>query len=276
MIIWLASYPKSGNTWIRLFLDSLFIASNEFNINQNFIQQFPLRSNFDGLTGNINNQREFAKYCISAQQKINLDRKIKIFKTHNAFWNWNNGEFFFTDEKQTLGVLHIVRDPRNIVTSILNYFHKQNYSNAIDFMKKNRVLGGDEDEHGLPTIIGSWSNHYKSWRKFKKNNLLIKYENLLKKPEEEFFKITNFLKNIGNFEFSNKNILKAIDNCRFNNLSKQEDIHGFVGNSDTNKKINKKFFNLGPNNKWEDILDDKTRLEIEKLFYEEMIDIGYL
>ena len=65
MIIWLASYPKSGNTWIRLFLDSLFIASNEFNINQNFIQQFPLRSNFDGLTGNINNQREFAKYCIS-------------------------------------------------------------------------------------------------------------------------------------------------------------------------------------------------------------------
>ena len=73
MIIWLASYPKSGNTWIRLFLDSLFLSSNEFNINKNFIQQFPLRSNFYGLSENINNQEEFAKYCIPAQQKINLD-----------------------------------------------------------------------------------------------------------------------------------------------------------------------------------------------------------
>ena len=46
MIIWLASYPKSGNTWIRLFLDSLFNSSEEFNINKNIIKQFPLRSNF--------------------------------------------------------------------------------------------------------------------------------------------------------------------------------------------------------------------------------------
>jgi len=276
MIIWLASYPKSGNTWIRLFLDSLFLSSNEFNINKNFIQQFPLRSNFYGLSENINNQEEFAKYCIPAQQKINLDKKIKIFKTHNAYWNWNNGQYFFTDEYQTLGVIHIVRDPRNIVTSILNYFHKENYTNAINFMKKNRVLGGDEDEHGLPTIIGSWSNHYKSWRKFKKNNLLVKYENLINKPEKEFFKILDFLNKIGNFNFNKNKMFQAIENCKFDNLSKQEDIYGFASNSNTNKKLNKKFFNLGPKNKWEDILDDKTRKEIESLFNDEMLDMGYL
>ena len=224
----------------------------------------------------MNNQNEFAKYCIEAQKKINLDNKIKIFKTHNALWNWNNGKYFFTDEKQTLGVIYIVRDPRNIVTSILNYFHKKNYKDAIDFMKKDRVLGGDEDEHGLPTIIGSWSNHYKSWKKFKKNNLLIKYEDLLKKPEKEFFKITNFLNSIGNFEFSKNDISTAIKNCGFENLSKQEDKFGFVSNSDTNKKLNKKFFNLGPNNKWQNILDIEFQNEIEKLFSEEMKDIGYL
>ena len=276
MIIWLASYPKSGNTWIRLFLDCLLFSKNEFNINKNYITQFPLRSSFNGLTDNVNNQNEFAKYCIEAQKKINLDNKIKIFKTHNALWNWNNGKYFFTDEKQTLGVIYIVRDPRNIVTSILNYFHKKNYKDAIDFMKKDRVLGGDEDEHGLPTIIGSWSNHYKSWKKFKKNNLLIKYEDLLKKPEKEFFKITNFLNSIGNFEFSKNEISTAIKNCGFENLSKQEDKFGFVSNSDTNKKLNKKFFNLGPNNKWQNILDIEFQDEIEKLFSEEMKDIGYL
>ena len=37
MIIWLASYPKSGNTWVRLFLDNLLYMNNEFNINNNFI-----------------------------------------------------------------------------------------------------------------------------------------------------------------------------------------------------------------------------------------------
>ena len=276
MIIWLASYPKSGNTWIRLFLDCLLFSRNEFNINKNYITQFPLRSSFNGLTDNVNNQKEFAKYCIEAQKKVNLDKKIKIYKTHNALWNWNNGEYLFTDESQTLGVIYIVRDPRNIVTSILNYFHKENYRNAIDFMKKDRVLGGDEDEHGLPTIIGSWSNHYRSWKKFKNNNLLIKYEDLLIKPEKEFFKITEFLKSVGNFEFNKNNILEAIKNCKFENLSKQEDKYGFVSNSDTNKNLNKKFFNLGPKNKWQDILDIEFRSEIEKLFSEEMKEIGYL
>ena len=276
MIIWLASYPKSGNTWVRLFLDSLFNSSENFNINQNFIEQFPLRSNFFELTNNVNDQEEFAKHCISAQQKLNLDNKIKIFKTHNALWNWKNGKYSFTNENETLGVIHIVRDPRNVVTSILNYFHKKNYQDAIEFMRKDRILGGDEDEHGLPTIIGSWSNHYKSWKKFKKNYLLIKYEDLIKKNKEEFFKITNYLNSLGDFKFSKNNISKAIKNCEFENLSKQEDKFGFISNSDTNKKLNQKFFNLGPNNDWKKILNKEYQEEIENLFGTEMKDVGYI
>ena len=276
MIIWLASYPKSGNTWIRLFLDSLFSSSKEFNINQNYISQFPLRKHFDGLTKDVNNQNEFAKNCKAAQLNINLDSKVKIFKTHNALWKFNNGEFSFTDEENTLGVIHIVRDPRSIVTSILNYFHKSKYEDAIEFMATNKVLGGGDHASGLPTIIGSWSNHYKSWKKFKKNYLLVKYEDLLEKPNEEFYKITNFLKSTANYNFDNENINNSIQNCEFKNLSSQEDLCGFDGNSETNKKLNQKFFNLGPENKWKNILDGETRDKIESLFKDEMVDIGYL
>ena len=50
MIIWLASYPKSGNTWIRLFLDSLFSSSKEFNINQNYISQISSDSQYKSAT----------------------------------------------------------------------------------------------------------------------------------------------------------------------------------------------------------------------------------
>ena len=276
MIIWLASYPKSGNTWIRLFLDNLFSSSDKFHINQNLIQQFPLRKHFSGLTENINNQNELAKNCIDAQLRLNLDGKIKVLKTHNALWKFNNGEYSFTNEINTIGVIHIVRDPRNIVTSILNYFQKKNYENAIEFMKKDKVIGGGDEDAGLPTIIGSWSNHYKSWKKFKKNYLLVKYEDLLKDPKNEFFKITNYLKKVANYNFDQKKIEKAIVDCDFQNLSDQEDTFGFDGNSQTNKKINQKFFNLGPRNKWQDILDNKIKDRIELIFKDEMKDLGYL
>ena len=276
MIIWLASYPKSGNTWVRLFLDNLFSSANKFNINNNIVGQFPLRKHFKDLNIDVNNLDDFAMNCNAAQLKINLDKKIKIFKTHNAMWNWKNGKKFFTNETNTLGVIYIVRDPRNIITSVLNYFHKKSYKNALEFMRENKVLGGGEEDHGLPTIIASWSNHYNSWKKFKKNYLLVKYEDLLKEPNKEFLKITNYLNQIGNFKFDNDKILKAVENCNFNNLSKQEDALGFAGNSKTNKKLKQKFFNLGPKNKWENILEPGIKNEIEFSFKEEMIKLGYL
>ena len=143
-------------------------------------------------------------------------------------------------------------------------------------MKENKVLGGNEAEIGLPTIIGSWSNHYKSWKKFKKNFLIIRYENLLKNPFEEFTKITNYLENVSNLKFKNNNILKAIKECSFDNMSNQEDKFGFNDNSIKNKKLNKKFFNLGPKNNWQNILDKKILIEIERIFEAEMKELGYL
>ena len=276
MILWLSSYPKSGNTWVRLFLNNLLSNQKDFNINNNIIGQFPLRSHFLNLSDNINDQDEFAKYCIQAQQKLNLDNKLKIFKTHNAFWNWGGGKYTFTDEKNSIGVIYIVRDPRNVITSVLNYYHKENYDYALEFLIENKVLGGDDSEIGLPTIIGSWSNHYKSWKKFKKNYLIIKYENLLDNPQNEFFKITNYLETISDFKFEKNKIFKVIEECSFKNMSKQEDDFGFNDNSKKNKLLNKKFFNLGPNNKWEIYLEKKIQNKIEKNFGNEMKELGYL
>ena len=276
MIVWLASYPKSGNTWVRLFLDNLFSSNNQFNINNNVIDQFPLRKHFLDLNANVNDLNDFAMNCTAAQLRLNLDNKIKIYKTHNALWKWQDGKKRFTDEENTLGVIYIVRDPRNIITSVLNYFHKESYKVALEFMKENKVIGGGEEDNGLPTIIASWANHYNSWKKFKKNYLLVKYEDILHDPNKEFFKITRYLNQVGNFEFNEDKIYNAIKNCAFKNLSKQEDTYGFDGNSKSNKKLKQKFFNLGPKNQWQNILDKETRGEIELLFKNEMKELGYL
>ena len=80
MIIWLASYPKSGNTWVRLFLNSLFKSKDsKVDINNIQIRQFPLRYDFDDLKINVDNIQEFVSNCILCQNKINLDNSIKFF-----------------------------------------------------------------------------------------------------------------------------------------------------------------------------------------------------
>ena len=134
MIIWIASYPKSGNTWVRAIISSLLYSNNnEVDINNLKIRQFPNRRDFKGIITDFTSEEQFAKNCIYAQVKLNLDNKIKFFKTHNAFWKL--GDHSFTDEINSLGVIHIVRDPRNVITSILNHFNKtiNNYEKALKF-----------------------------------------------------------------------------------------------------------------------------------------------
>ena len=279
MIIWLASYPKSGNTWIRIFLSTLLYSSEKpkVNINNNHIKQFPTRGDFDDLTDNVMDMDEFAKNCILAQQRINLDNKIKILKTHNAYWQNYEKNYFFTDKENTLGVIYIVRDPRNVITSIMDYFNKKSYRETLEFLIDNyKVVGGTKFESGIPTILFSWANHYNSWKQFKKNYLLIKYEDLLDKPQEEFLKISNYLNTIGNFKFNEKDILEIAENCKFENFRNQEENKGFIDNSATNKNFKKNFFRLGPKNNWKDLLDTDIKLKIEEQFKKEMLELGYI
>jgi hypothetical protein len=279
MIIWLASYPKSGNTWIRIFLSTLLYSSDKpkVNINNNHIRQFPTRSDFNDLTDNVMDMDEFAKNCILAQQRINLDNKIKILKTHNAYWQNYEKNYFFTDKENTLGVIYIVRDPRNVITSVMDYFNKKSYKETLEFLIDNyKVVGGTKFESGIPTILFSWANHYNSWKQFKKNYLLIKYEDLLDKPQEEFLKISNYLNTIGGFKFNEKDILEIVENCKFENFRNQEENKGFIDNSATNKNFKKNFFRLGPKNNWKDLLDTDIKFQIEEQFKKEMLELGYI
>ena len=88
MIIWLASYPKSGNTWIRSFLVSLLFTKDGGSdlSNLNLIGQFPLRSQFANLVKDLSNVHEIKKKWVSAQEIINLDKKSKVFQNFITQW----------------------------------------------------------------------------------------------------------------------------------------------------------------------------------------------
>ena len=284
MIIWLASYPKSGNTWLRAFITSLLYQSTKSNPLEDIdnIRAYPLTENFYNLLDNFNDFKQIAKNWELSQDVLNLDKKIRILKTHHSLCKINN--YSFTNYKNSLGVIYIVRDPRNVITSLMHHYSLKNYSNTLKFiLDKNRFSGrlgkkeGFERSTEFPTYISDWKNHYNSWKSFKKKNLLIKYEDLINNPKKTFKEVANFLSELVNVKLSNKKIEEAILKSSFNNLQKSEKKFGFreaPPDENTNKK--KKFFNLGPQNKWEEFLPEEIRKKIEKEFYREMVELGYL
>ena len=284
MIIWLASYPKSGNTWVRSFISSiLFSKDGEASFGDlEKIKQYPSKKYFKNLVNNLQDINEVKKNWITSQDIINLDNKIKFLKTHHI--NCKIGNDDFTNKDNTYGAIYIVRDPRNVITSILHHYHKSSYQEAKQFLfDEHNWLGFIKNEYEknlekkIPTPISSWQNHYKSWLKREKNLLLIKYENLISNPNKEFSKIIKYIENSMEIKIDEEKINRAVHSCSFKNLSELElksDFAESVIDKKTGKK--KKFFNLGPSNDWKKLLDKDIRLEIEEKFKDEMLELGYL
>ena len=278
MIIWLASYPKSGNTWIRAMLSALLYAENGcFDIRHlQKIPQYPTRKDFKNLVNDRKNIKEIMKHWITTQDILNLDNKIKFFKTHNALCKIEN--YPFTNNENTLATIYIVRDPRNVITSITNHYN-YSYEEAKDFMfnSSQAIISNDKDDNSIGTLLGSWSDHYNTWTKNNKNLLIIKYENLILNTKNEIKKIINFIKKYKKINTNESKINNCIITSSFENLKKIEDKGLFeenMKNKKTGKKIN--FFYLGKANKWENLLDIKIKLEIEQKFSKEMKELGYL
>ena len=124
MIIWVASYPKSGNTWVRSIISSLVYTKDGIfdfpSIKK--IEQYPQRRFLEYFTQDYNNIHEIKKHWITSQERVNLDAKIKFFKTHHL--NCKVDNYPFTNKGCTRATIYIVRDPRNLIDSISNHFNK--------------------------------------------------------------------------------------------------------------------------------------------------------
>ena len=278
MIIWIASYPKSGNTYLRSFLASYYFSKKgkfDFKLLMN-VPQFPsIRfSQKDSLSFN-----DAAKNWIENQRFFFDKQSLFFLKTHNSLNKFNN--FEFTTANETVGAIYIVRDPRNVITSMCNHY-SFSIKNAFERMLDDnaslseKAANGDSSNY---TYLGSWSQHYKSWKNNNKFKVLfIKYEDLKDNKEIIFEKIINFieeLKNNKKIEFNKNKFFNSINSTNFVNLKNKENNEGFEENyiSKEGKKIN--FFNMGFKNDWRKLLPQDTAEKISHQFEKELKELGY-
>jgi hypothetical protein len=280
MIIWIASFPKSGNTWVRSIISSLIYSEDgvfDFELLKK-ISQFPSKKYFENFTNKFQDIHELKKLWITSQDFINLDKKVKFFKTHHI--NCRIGEYPFTNKENTLGTIYVVRDPRNLVNSFTNHY-KINKKKAKDFITDPQfvtgAIGKTNLQNNVFAILGSWKNHFRSWTNNNRNLLLLRYEDLISNPYGEVIKIINFLENLLEFNYNDNKIKNIINSTSFDSLKKMEAEKGFDEAVLDETGINKtKFFNLGKENKWEKYLDKEEVEGIQNIFSEEMKELGYI
>ena len=284
MFIWLASYPKSGNTLVRSLIASYFFSNDgvyNFSLIKN-IKQFPNIKLFEDLGIDIKNEREVIANYIRVQQSFNKKKSTQFLKTHSYLFNIEN--YAFTDLNNSLGVIYIVRDPRNVVTSFANHNSisvNESSELLINSWFNKGILNSFSNAERTNVYRGTWASNYKSWKSFKSQGryLLIKYEDLIINKEEVLLKMLRFIYKLNkkNFEVNKVKLKNAIVSTSFERMKVLEKDDKFF-ESIINKKTGKKvpFFNLGIKNDWKKMLDPKIKEKIENAFKEEMKELGYL
>jgi len=282
MIIWIASYPKSGNTWVRGLLSSyLYSDDGSFNFNLlKKIQQFPDKNHFEYFIKDFSDIKKISNYWIAAQDRINLfnENKTTFFKTHSALCTFDNN--LFTNKNNTQAVIYVVRDPRNVITSISNYYSMSIEESYSFIINKNKIISkaewGDKN-FGISTVLGSWALHYKSWEQIKfAPILIIKYEDLIKDTKNSLIEIINFLNKFMYIKIDNQKIVNTVESCSFDNLAKREKAEGFFEAAWSKKKEKINFFHLGKKNDWKNLLSEEIENKIRTTFHKEMKELNYI
>lgn len=282
-IIWIPSYPKSGNTWVRAIITS-FLYSPEGIFDFELLKFIPVFENLnryefvkklnqDDYIKIKNNIETTSKYWIESQKLLvfnkNLNSKYNIFKTHSANLMANNNKF--TDSQLTQGMIYIVRDPREIVVSY-SKFQGKTIDETIDFLSlKGAILLPEKNL--TTTLMSSWDVHFQSWKMLSVPKLLIRYEDLLVDTVNVINKISEFLNNILDLkkDVNYKIIENIYQSTQFEKFKIYEKNFGFNEASSYSS-----FFRSAQISTWKDELSLIQTSKIEKLFSKTMSELNYL
>ena len=225
-ITWLASYPKSGNTWFRAVLSNLrsgLCKPVQLNDLQFDVINSSGKKQFQDVFGTdpsdfSQSERDELRAQLFSFWNTNSDGRIFV-KTHDSFRQLASGAPLISDHV-THAALYFVRNPLDVVASFANH-EVCSLDEMIDFMIDDDAIFADEHVRGhtqVPQLLSSWNSHVSSWAESGNDKILcVRYEDMYTDPETTF---ANAMRHIG-VDFDNKSLNRALDNSSFATLSKQ-------------------------------------------------------
>lgn len=274
---WLVSYPKSGNTWLKMMVSSLMSDGAPVDINamtvKTGIASFAEMDEFLGIESSELTELEIAaaRPALHRALAANDTRPLQLRKVHDRFWHTPTGEAAFTPGLSR-GAVYLIRDPRDIAVS---YAHHRGVGidRIIDLMGDDgTVLAAltERPKEQLPQPLGSWSSHARSWLEQSDIPVLvIRYEDMLRDPSAPLARVAAHL----GIETTTAQLRAAVTATRFDVLSAQERAHGF---RERLTGATAPFFREGSAGSWRDQLSMAQIRRITGDHGEVMTRFGYL
>ena len=259
-LLWIASYPKSGNTWMRAFIEN-YLQNLPRPIDINALLQLSTAEaradRYQAYAGQGKDTRELSTEEICAIRPLvhaDMARQARgtIFvKTHNFLGEF--GGHPLHNSAVTSGAIYLVRNPLDVAVSLANYFAYP-IDTAIDYMA-DEMTGTPNETENVPQVISSWSKHVRSWTENPEDSVLVlRYEDLLDNPDKGFRKVVSLLGQ----KRDPTRLKKAIRFSSFDQLKSQESRGGFV---EKHENANA-FFRQGRKNQWRKKL---TNAQVQKI-----------
>ncbi|MCP4416163.1 MAG: sulfotransferase domain-containing protein [Chloroflexi bacterium] len=275
-IVWLASFPKSGNTWVRVFLNN-YVANGNDPVSINKLDEGAhacSRVLFDRLIGVPSSdllQEEVDRYRPWMYIQWAGESTEPLFvKVHEAWRENGNGRSLFPAEA-TLAVLCIVRNPLDVVPSLSNHYGKP-IDECIEWLNNPEYTlakGNGRLSRQFPQLVKNWSQHSQSWLDESPLPVqVVRFEDMLLHPSDTFCSIVT----TAGLSPDSARLHKAIQFSSFDQLKSQEQAGGF------NERLPQAatFFNNGRSGSWRDVLSASQVQQIIDNHHPTMQRFGYL
>lgn len=275
MIWWLASYPKSGNTWVRAFLTNLR-SEPAGQTTALSLAGGPLlsgRALFDAMTDcpsieMTEEEIDLARPHVSRRLAAESGEAIFV-KTHAAFRRAVDGRPIFPEDA-TRGAVLIVRDPRDVAVSLAEFLG-WSVDSAIERMNSDDACLNPQSEASaamLPERMMSWSGHTQSWLAGPRFPVcVVRYESLLEDPMGAFGGLARFL----GLPADEAALARAVHGSRFEALRLSEEREGFA----LRQRSGSPFFRSGTAGQWRAVLTDAQARRIGSAHGDLMDKLGY-
>ena len=272
-IFWIASYPKSGNTWLRAFLANVLAPKRPVDVNR--LKDFcAIESSIHWAMplmepgqSEVLGDRAGMELRQRMQQRIldvNAGRHVFI-KTHNRYGTYHGLPLIRPD--LTLGAVYLVRDPRDVAVSLKHHWGS-GQEDTLNRMETPDAFAAGRMGEQIFEVMGSWSEHVQSWTTpAPKNTIVLRYEDCVADPDKTFGRVARLLK----LTQDETVIREAIEATSFSALKKQEEEKGFRERPEKSPA----FFRKGKAGGWREALTPKQAERVERKNAQMMKRFGY-